>query len=64
MKSLKGEPNLMELWPRQGNSAVRPIYTRVDDAFTILAIATKNDVDDALATARKRAARYGIPLGR
>ncbi len=64
MKSLKGEPNLMELRPRQGNSPVRPIYARVDDAFKILALATKNDFDDALATARKRAAQYSIPLDR
>ena len=42
MKSLKGEPNLMELWPRQGNSAVRSIYTRVDDAFKILAWSSRS----------------------
>jgi len=34
MKSLKGEPNLMELRPRQGASPVRPIYARFADGFT------------------------------
>jgi hypothetical protein len=64
MKPLQGEPNLMELRPRQGQSPVRPIYVRVGDGFKILAIATKSDFDGALSIARKRAAQYSIPLGR
>jgi hypothetical protein len=65
MKPLRGEPDLMELRPRQGSSPVRPIYARFGDTFKILAIAaTKSEFDDALITARRRAARYSIRLGR
>jgi hypothetical protein len=61
VKSLKGEPGLMELRPRQGRSAVRPLYRRVGDDFVILAFSLKPDKADfhaAVAAARKRSARY------
>jgi hypothetical protein len=65
MKSLKGEPNLMELRPRQGQSPVRPLYARIDDGYKVLAVATSKDrFDAAVASARSRAAKYQIPLGR
>ena len=62
MKSLRGEPGLVELRPRQGASPVRLIYRRSDDAFVILAAAVKADKADfgrALTSARKRYSRYG-----
>jgi hypothetical protein len=63
MKSLRGEPNLMELRPRQGRSPVRPIYARVGEGFKILAIAgSKDEFDAAVRRARARAEAYGIPL--
>jgi hypothetical protein len=37
MKSLKGEADLFELRPKQGRSAVRPIYCRSGQQFLILA---------------------------
>jgi hypothetical protein len=65
MKSLRDEPDLMELRPRQGQSPVRPIYARVGDGYKILAIAaTKSAFEAAVASARARATKYGIPLGR
>jgi hypothetical protein len=65
MKSLKGEPNLIELRPRQGQSPVRPLYARIGDGYKILAIATAKDrFDAALDTARSRAAKYRMPLSR
>lgn len=64
MKSLKGEPDLMELRPKQGNSAVRVIYTRVDDGFKILAVCTKRDFDAAVSRARDRVAQYRTGPGR
>jgi hypothetical protein len=65
VKSLKGEPNLMELRPRQGRSPVRPVFARVGEGYKILAIAaTKSQFDDAVVTARARAAKYNISLGR
>jgi hypothetical protein len=63
MKSLRGEPNLMELRPRQGRSPFRPIYGRFDDGFKILAIAEKSDFDKALGAAKTRASVYGIVFG-
>lgn len=65
VKSLKGEANLMELRPRQGQSPVRPVFVRVGDGYKILAMAgTKSQFDDAVAAARARAAKYRISLGR
>lgn len=59
MKSLKGEKDLFELRPRQGNSAVRPVYARVSDRFVILAIAKdKPSFDRAVRNARDRLAQY------
>jgi hypothetical protein len=49
MKPLQGEPDLLELRPRQGQSAARAIYARVDDGFKILSIAETHD-DLARAT--------------
>ena len=43
MKPLQGEPGLLELRPRQGNSPVRPIYARLEQGFVILAFSTKPD---------------------
>lgn len=57
-KSLKGQPDLFELRPRQGRSAVRPLYGRFGDDFVILAIATKKDFDKKVRIAVDRAARY------
>lgn len=64
MKSLKGEPDLFELRPKQGTSAVRAIYARIDDGYKILVVCTKRDFDRAASRARERAAKYGIVLGR
>ncbi len=65
VKSLKGEANLMELRPRQGQSPVRPVFARVGDGYKILAIAAaKSQFDDAVAAARARAAKYDIALSR
>lgn len=59
MKSLKGQKDLFELRPRQGNSAVRPIYARLSNRFIVLAIApTKRRFDAAVADARARLDRY------
>ncbi|HVY77350.1 MAG TPA: type II toxin-antitoxin system RelE/ParE family toxin [Solirubrobacterales bacterium] len=55
MKSLKGETDLFELRPKQGASAVRPIYARAGSRFVILAIApSKRGFDRAVAEARLR----------
>jgi hypothetical protein len=65
VKSLKGEANLMELRPRQGQSPVRVVFARVGGGYKILAIAaTKSEFDAAVITARTRAAKYDISLGR
>lgn len=64
MKPLQGEPDLLELRPRQGQSPARAIHTRVDDGFKILSIAeTHDDLARATDLARERAATYGFPLG-
>lgn len=57
MKSLKGAPGLCELRPRQGRSAVRPIYVRTESRFIVLAVAKdKDDFDAALERAKVRRA--------
>jgi hypothetical protein len=54
-KSLKGEADLFELRPRQGNSAVRPIYARLGERFVVLAVApVKSGFGGALKDARRR----------
>jgi hypothetical protein len=59
MKSLKGEKDLFELRPKQGRSAVRPIYARVGNRYVVLAIApNKNGFDRAVADARTRLGRH------
>jgi hypothetical protein len=59
MKSLKGERDLFELRPKQGATAVRPIYARLGDRFVVLAFAsTKPRFDRAVEAARARLARY------
>jgi hypothetical protein len=58
MKSLKGAPNLFELRPKQGASAVRPIYARIDNRFIVLAVApNKANFDRAVVNAQRRLAR-------
>jgi hypothetical protein len=60
MKSLKGETDLFELRPRQGNSAVRPVYARISTRFVILAIAKdKPSFERAVRNARDRLAQCG-----
>jgi transcriptional regulator with XRE-family HTH domain len=59
VKPLKGEVDLCELRPRQGRSAVRPLYRRFGDLLVILAIARKSDFRaewQRLALAREIAA--------
>lgn len=59
---LKGEPDLMELRPRQGRSQVRPIYPRIADGeYVVLAFAIaadKADFEEAVKNARVRLVRY------
>lgn len=57
-KLLKGEVDLCELRPRQGRSAVRPLYRRFGDRFVILAIARKTDFDKKARLAVQRARQY------
>lgn len=66
MKSLKGEADLYELRPRQGRSAVRPIYARIEaERFVVLAIAKdKTRFDRAVEDARGRLAQYRRQSGR
>lgn len=65
MKSLKGEADLFELRPKQGRSAVRPIYCRSGQQFLILAIAPNKDAfDRAVADANVRKAKYLRARGR
>jgi hypothetical protein len=62
-KSLKGEPGLLELRPRQGRSHVRPIYRRSGSGFVILAVSVrpdKADFEKAVQDARARCARYEV----
>lgn len=56
VKSLKGEPGLFELRPRQGSSKCRPIFVRRETGYLIVAVAADHakDLDDALADARAR----------
>jgi hypothetical protein len=55
MKSLRGEPNLFELRPKQGASAVRPIYARIGNCFVVLAVSpNKASFERAVAAARRR----------
>jgi hypothetical protein len=55
MKSLKSEADLFELRPRQGTSAVRPIYARVGNGFVVLAVApNKPSFGRAIREARRR----------
>jgi len=58
VKLLKGEVDLYELRPRQGNSPVRALYQRFDGRFVILAIAKKSDFDKKVRIAAERAKRY------
>src|SRR6187549_2079272 len=59
MKSLKGEANLFELRPKQGASAVRPIYARLSSRFIVLAVApNKRSFDRAVADAKDRLDRH------
>lgn len=59
---LKGEPDLMELRPRQGKSQVRPIYARIADReYVVLAFAIaadKADFEEAVKSAHARLAKY------
>ncbi len=56
MKGLKGEPNLMELRPRQRGSAARLIFARVENGYKILAVAcNKDEFQAAVRHARERA---------
>lgn len=58
MKSLKGEVDLFELRPRQGDCAARPIYARVGRRFVVLAVAArKKGLDRAVTEARTRLRR-------
>jgi hypothetical protein len=58
VKSLKGEPDLFELRPRGGRSAVRPIYARLGDRFVVLAVAKNKDAfDRSVEDARERLAQ-------
>jgi len=58
-KSLKGEPRILELRPRQGNSPVRVLYCRIGGGFVVLAVAFPKDrFDDALSKAKFRLRRY------
>jgi hypothetical protein len=60
-KSLKGEPGLLELRPRQGNTYVRLIYRRTPSGFAILAASVlpdKADFAKAVKNARARFPRY------
>ena len=58
IKSLKGEPDLFELRPRQGACEARPIYSRTGDRFVVLAIAAKKkSFDRAVADAMQRLER-------
>lgn len=59
MKSLKGETDLFELRPRQGNSPVRPIYMRLKTQFVVLAVAPKkSDFDRAVQEAKERLKKH------
>lgn len=58
VKLLKGEADLYELRPRQGQSAVRALYRRFGEHFVILAIAKKSDFDKKVRLATERARRY------
>lgn len=59
MKPLKGEPDYLELRPRQGRSASRPIYRRFGDVYVVLAVAkNKNDFGRALKNAKARSMQY------
>jgi hypothetical protein len=59
MKSLKGEPDLFELRPKRGASAVRLIYARIGDRYVILAVAPdKARFGRAVVDARSRLSRY------
>lgn len=59
MKSLKGEKNLFELRPKQGNSPVRPIFARSGNRFVVLAVAAKKSgFDRAVADAKARLVRH------
>jgi len=59
MKSLKGEPDLFELRPKQGACEVRPIYVRLGGRFVILAVAAKKkDFERAITEATQRFGRH------
>lgn len=65
VKALKGEPDLLELRPRQGDSPVRPIFARDGNRFIILAVApNKRSFGRAISNARDRLARYKPPARR
>ena len=58
-KSLKGETDLFELRPRQGNSPVRPVYARFGSRFVVLAVAAKKSgFNRAVADAKARLPRH------
>ena len=59
VKALKGEDELFELRPRQGQSPTRPLYRRFDDLYVILAVATKTTFDARVKDAQERAKQYG-----
>jgi hypothetical protein len=60
MKPLRGEPDYLELRPRQGRSASRPIYRRFGDVYVILAVAkNKADFAQKLKFAKARSKQYG-----
>ena len=59
MKSLKGEPDLFELRPKQGGCEVRPLYARLGQDFVVLAIAAKKkNFDEAVQSATERLAQH------
>ena len=55
-KSLAGEADLFELWPRQGSSKARPLVVRRRDGYLIVAVAADhaNDMRRAVADAHER----------
>jgi hypothetical protein len=59
IKSLKGETDLFELRPKQGNSPVRAIYARLGARFVVLSVAArKSGFDAAVADAKERLGRH------
>jgi hypothetical protein len=59
MKSLQGEPGLLELRPKRGASPVRLIYVRYEDRFVVLSAApSKAVLARAIIDARARSKKF------